>query len=113
MSAGAPARLDPEATAMPGRSVISSRAYEQLIRAVAGEALGVGRRESAVRVSDAGGRLAIAITGPAGGDGQPVVELVESARATITERTVALTGAAVGEVSIHITDIRFREGRTR
>jgi hypothetical protein len=103
----------PTAASVPGRAVITSRAYENLVRAVASSALGVPPRRSTVRVADGGGRLDIQISGSISGEGMPVLERIDRTRTTVAEQTTALTGATVGTVAVHITDIRFDERRAR
>jgi uncharacterized alkaline shock family protein YloU len=113
-TANSPANASVDARdGIPGRAIITARAYEQLVRAVAGEALGVGPHDSSVRLSDAAGRLAIDVDGPIRGDGPPVLERIETARDTIATRVTTLTGAAVERVDIHITRIRFTKGKIR
>jgi hypothetical protein len=101
------------AASVPGRTVITVRAFENLVLAVASSALGVPPRRSSVRVADGGGRLDIQISGSISGDGVPVIERIDRTRTTVADQTAALTGATVGTVAVHITDIRFDEGRAR
>jgi hypothetical protein len=101
------------AAPVPGRVSITSRAYEHLVRAIAADALGVGRRTGSVRVSDDRGRLAIEVTGAVRGEGAPVLQQIGRARDTVAARTAALTGAEVSRVRFHITSVTTSGRRTR
>lgn len=96
-----------------GRTAISSRAYEQLITALAAEAFAVGARALSVRVSDERGRLRIEVTGPVRTGRTPILERIADARSTLAARAKALTGADVERVSIHVTTVQEEEGRVQ
>lgn len=102
-----------ERPVVPGRVSISSRAYEQLLRAIAAEALSVPRRDGTVRVSDDGGRLVVDVTGAVRGDGVPVLQRIGEARETVARRAAALTGAEVARVRFHITSVTTSGRRAR
>lgn len=96
-----------------GRTAIASRAYEQLITALAADALSVGARSLSVRVSDERGGLHITVTGPVRASGTPVLTRVGNARSSLATRTTELTGAQVQRVTVHVTNVQEEEGRAR
>jgi hypothetical protein len=97
----------PAGGTIPGRVVVTARAFERVFAALAADELGGGTRGTRVRVSDANGLLAADIEGPvdASGAGSSVLGRVESARGRIASDGAALTGATLSRVSVRVTDI--------
>jgi hypothetical protein len=103
--ASAPVRI-------PGHVGIAPRAYEQLLAAVSAQELGVRARRVRARTDDDGGRLVIHVTGAIDAAKAPFLEYLSGARERIAAETERLTGARVGRVLIHITDIDTHDRRT-
>lgn len=101
-----------DASAIPGRVVVTARAIETVFSALAAEELGTTARSTRVRVRDDGGSLSVAVRAPvAAGSADPtapgstVLERVEAARRRIHTTGPHLTGAVLADVTIRVTDI--------
>jgi len=102
-----------------GRDRIAPKALERLARAVAAEALGVRVAETSVRISDAGGALAVRVQSPvalpplgAGSAGGLTVRLADAA-ADARRRLAELTGLEVARVDVRATGAVITERRVR
>ncbi|CAN5192001.1 hypothetical protein BH11ACT5_BH11ACT5_10460 [soil metagenome] len=99
-----------------GRTSVTPRALERVARGVAAEHLGVDGSRVAVRLSDAGGALAVAVsaplrTAPWGTDAPGLVTRSEQARANIARDITALSGSQVGSVALRVTGVEIVEAR--
>jgi uncharacterized alkaline shock family protein YloU len=100
-----------DATGIPGRVTIASRAFERIAAASAAEALGVPRRSARARVRDDRGRLVAEVTAAVATGGAPVVERARAAQSASAERLTHLTGATVDRVRVHLTHVIDPERR--
>lgn len=89
-----------------GRVVITARAIETVLSALAAEELGGTAGGTRVRVRDEGGLLSVAVRAPVHvtKPGSTVLERVESARRRILTTGAELTGASLADVTIRVTD---------
>jgi uncharacterized alkaline shock family protein YloU len=101
-----------------GSTRIASKALSGLVRAVAGEALGVRASAVSVNLSDLDGKLAIEVAGPVAVDlanslasGPSVIEAATTAQSRIAEQTTALSGSLVGRVRVRVTGCEFINNR--
>jgi uncharacterized alkaline shock family protein YloU len=101
-----------------GSTRIASKALNGLVRAVAGEALGVRASAVSVNLSDFDGKLAIEVAGPLAVDlektlasGPSVIEAAATAQGRIAEQTTALSGSLVGRVRVRVTGCEFINNR--
>lgn len=106
------------ATGQPhGRTVITARALDRVVRAVSGAALGVEPRRVGADVRDASGLLALDVRAPirlpslidvaADGEvvqrgGGSILQRAESARAEIRSRVEAITGSSIARVVVRV-----------
>jgi len=97
---------------IPGRVVVTSRAYERITAAVSADALGIPRREAKARVRDDHGRLAAEVTAGAPQGGGPIVDRAARARDEVAGRIADLTGATVSTVRIRISHLIDHDRRT-
>lgn len=115
MSASAPGDppADRIAERVAGRVVITARAMETVFSALAAGELGSAPRSIRVRVRDDGGLLSAAVRAPVDvTDGGPsVLERIESTRARIRTTGADLTGAALSDVTVRVTDITSENER--
>ena len=99
-----------------GRTSVTPRALERVARGVAAEHLGIDSSRVAVRLSDAGGLLAVAVSAPVRsaplGTGAPgLVTRSEQARANIARDITVLSGSQVGSVALRVTGVEIVEPR--
>lgn len=90
---------------IPGRVVISARAYERIAAAASAEALGIARREAGATIHDDRGRLRADVRAGVTIGPEPIVGRVAAARATIAARVTELTGATVSDVRVRLTHL--------
>ncbi|UBQ03647.1 hypothetical protein [Curtobacterium sp. TXMA1] len=110
MSAG-PVGVD--ATAVPGRVEITSRALTALARAAAAEQLGVPAKRLRVGLDDDRGSIALDVTGPVR-EQADIVGAATAAADAVGRRVGELSGRHVGRTHIELTGIvREHEGRVR
>jgi uncharacterized alkaline shock family protein YloU len=100
-----------DATGIPGRVTIASRAYERIAAASAAEALGIPRRSARARVRDERGRMVAEVTAGVASGGEPIVDRARTAQSTSADRLTELTGATVDRVRVHITHVIDSERR--
>ena len=103
-----------DAASIPGRVVISSRAFERVFAAIAADALGVSASSTTAQVRDDRGSLHAEITSPVSvtPGGADVLSLVDRARADLARTGARLTGADVSGSRIRITRITTPSRRT-
>jgi hypothetical protein len=92
---------------IPGRVVVTARAQERVLAALAADELGIPLRSAKARVSDDAGRLAAEIAAPARvtPEGVPLLSLIEEARSRVTTDGADLTGAEISRVTVRITGV--------
>ena len=110
----------------PGRTVITARAIQAVVRAVAAGELGAGTRAVSVDLTDEGGRLDVAVSTPvqvisiARAQAEPaavarsgggLLERAGRAESVIADRVHALTGRTTGAVRLRFTDAEIRRER--
>lgn len=88
---------------IPGRVIVTSRAYERIAAAVSAEALGVPRRAASARVRDDAGRIAAEVSAGARVGGESILARAARTREVVAARLTDLTGASVSDVRIHLT----------
>lgn len=109
-----------------GRTVISARALNRVITAIAADALGVDSQSVSVRLADEGGSLAVHVSSPlavpdlatvmaspgavAAGGGS-VLDRAATARQTILGRAAEITGYHVAPVRITATGAVIQQPR--
>ena len=99
-----------------GRTSVTPRALERLATGVAASHLGVDSSRVAVRLSDAAGSLAVAVsaplrTAPVGVDAPGLVTRSEQARALIARDITSISGSQVGSVALRVTGVEIVEMR--
>lgn len=101
---------------VPGRTSVTPRALERVARGVAADHLGVNSSRVAVRLSDASGSLAVAVSAPVrsaplGTDAAGLVTRSEQARALIARDITSISGSQVGSVALRVTGVEIVEER--
>jgi hypothetical protein len=90
-----------------GRTVITTRALESVLAAVAARELGTAARTATARVRDSGGSLAVSVTGPTRmpDPGDSVLAIAERTRLVVSRDGAVLTGATIGAVRVRIDGV--------
>lgn len=123
------AAATPAGAAHLGRTRITAKALNRIVSAVTGETLGTDPARVGVDLSDQDGALTLTVTTPvrvlsldrvqsdpaavsrAGGS---IVDRAERAQQTIRDRVNALTGSAIGRVTVRVSGIDIQpEERVR
>lgn len=114
------------ASAPPGRTVITARALDRVVRAVSGAALGVEPRRVGAQVRDASGLLALEVRAPirlpsldeiaasvdvVSRGGGTILERAESARTEIRSRVEEITGSSVSRVVVRLDSAHIEPER--
>jgi sugar (pentulose or hexulose) kinase len=94
------------APSVPGRVVVTARAHERVMTALAADALGIPVSRARVRVHDDAGALGARVTAAAsvGPGTPPLITRIDATRRRLAEEGSRLTGATVSHVSVRITD---------
>lgn len=103
-----------------GRTQISPRAVRRVVSAVTAEALGVKSSDVSVEIGSESGSMTVVAKAPvhvpALGDisrapSETLIARLGRAQSTIRDRSLALTGRAIGRVDLQITGATTREQR--
>lgn len=109
-----------------GRTVISARAIERVVRAVTAEQFGVDTKSVSADLTDEGGRLDLAVRTPVRvvsigrlqddaraieRSGGSVVERAARSEAAIIEQVGTITGSAVSKLAVRFTGAVIRQER--
>lgn len=97
---------------IPGRVVVTSRAYERITAAVSSEALGIPRRAATARVRDDAGRISAEVSAGARVGEETILARAARTRDLVSTRLADLTGATVSDVRIHLTHLIHDDRRT-
>lgn len=110
----------------PGRTVISARAIERVVRAVTADQFGVAAKSVSADLTDEGGRLELAVSTPirvvsigrAQDDanaidrsGGSIVERADRSEQRIVEQVGAITGSAVSRLALRFTAADIKQER--
>ena len=109
-----------------GRTVITERAIERVVRAVTAEQFGVQAKAVSADLTDAGGRLDLAVRTPIRvvpisrvhedadairRSGGSIVDRAQHGEATIADRVSEITGSAVSRLSLRFTSADIAKER--
>jgi hypothetical protein len=109
-----------------GRTVITARAMERVVRAVTADQFGVAARSVSADMTDEGGRLDLAVRTPIrvvsigrvqddGGaverSGGSIVERAARSEAAIIEQVGTITGSTVSKLALRFTAAEIKQER--
>jgi hypothetical protein len=109
-----------------GRTVITAKAIERVVRAVTAEQFGVQAKAVSADLTDAGGRLDLAVRTPIRvvpirrvhedadairRSGGSIVDRAQRGEATIADRVSEITGSAVSRLSLRFTSADISQER--
>lgn len=115
-----------DAPAPRGRTVITARALERVVRAVTAEQFGVEAKAVSADLIDEGGRLDLAVRTPirvvsigrlqddrhaVERSGGSIVERAARSEAAIIEQVHAITGSTVSKLALRFTSAEIRQER--
>ncbi|MGN6325560.1 hypothetical protein [Pseudolysinimonas sp.] len=96
----------------PGVTVVTRTAARRLIAALVAADLGVPARRVDVRITDDRARWRVEVTAATrNGTARTVIAAADAVRDRITREVPELAGAALGRVSVRITDIEDERSR--
>lgn len=109
-----------------GRTVVTARAIERVVRAVTAEQFGVAARSVSADLTDEGGRLDLAVRTPIrvvsigrlqedpssiARSGGTIVDRARRSEAEIIEQVGTITGSAVSRLALRFTGAEIKQER--
>lgn len=109
-----------------GRTVVTARAIERVVRAVTADQFGVAAKQVTADLTDEGGRLDLAVRTPIrvvsigrvqddpgsiGRSGGTIVERAARSEAAIIEQVGSITGSTVHRLALRFTEADIKQER--